>query len=407
MKRLISILFLCLSLHTKTIFISDQCEQIHQRMYLVRRLEGTISALHTLNHKLSIDSFVLEQHPFEHPMIKEVITAINSQKNLQPLFDLWGQFTAYKKLSDEQFVQEFIGLLFTTMIQLDDLRRNIKRKAVPIPVVLSGVSFTEALAQHLYQVQRLKKPLDFLKNISCQKNDLFDQDFSSSECDCTFIRNYTFSHAEINRCIKQIIADRSMVPITHLAADFINFKFIHDKIFQKEFMLLIFTAYRNLLINNALRFDYTVKKSTAALFNFLYENAEKISLEQILDAIDTIADELPSLLKKNRPSTAERCKEFAKKYWWGIPSVFTPPLIVYFLYTWRCKKTEINSTNQKRDNKIKENKRLLQKSALFKSTEAGQINNLKTRLENSLRRRGGKRKNTNLEELFKTKNGSF
>ena len=123
----------------------------------------------------------------------------------------------------------------------------------------------------------------------------------------------------------------SLTPLFGLFQEFGRFRLIQDEKFNKEFLLLVFGVYKNLLIHNAQHKKLSIKKSTLAMIAYLYENLDKLPLEQILDTIDLLSEELPHLLEEYDIKSDMDWKEWLKEHWWVPPLVLTTIGIKVFL----------------------------------------------------------------------------
>lgn len=321
-----TILFLIASsvcIYAEESFVIPQlCENITRRTYLLSRLEKMMSLLQTTH--LHAEQINFNAAHYAHPMIQSTISAIHDEGGLHPLFELWDHLKEYKSINDCQLIREFTRLALSIPVNLH-CNHQIKRAAKPdIKLSLSGMTFTEAVTLRNYYVQRLKRPISFLKNVKCNRSDIFEQ--PKPGCNCSFISNYHFSHPEIKRVVTHMEQHNSLDPLIKLAHEFEKLKLIQDGAFQKQFMVLIFTTYRNLLINNAVVHHIIIKKNTLELMAHLYDELEQLPLEELLDAIDLLAEELPPLLEKYEFNSSMEWKIWLKKYWWvpvGISGLVT------------------------------------------------------------------------------------
>lgn len=304
----LSIITLCAE---RSLVIPELCESITRRTYLLSRLERMILMLRVTK---SSKKFSLNSALFSHPTIITTIKQIDDNNSLQPLFDLWDYLKEYRSIDDCQLIHEFTKLTLSIPVTMH-YGPHIKKMAHPdIKLSLNGITFTEAVTLRHYYAQRLKRPLSFLKQVKCKKTDYFEQ--AANGCNCLLITNYQFSHPEIKRVVSHMEQHNSLDPLLKLGNEFEKMKLIQDEQFQKQFMGLIFTTYRNLLINNASTHHLPIKKNTLELMAHLYDELEQLPLEQLLDAIDLLAEELPPLLEKYEFNSSMEWKTWLKKYWW-------------------------------------------------------------------------------------------
>ena len=182
----------------------------------------------------------------------------------------------------------------------------------------------------MYVTKRLENPLATLKSIRCNKDTFFESTVRNN-CQCVFESHISFKHKAINHCIDQMASVNSLEPLLKLAQEFGRFKFIQDEQFNKEFLLLVFGAYKNLLTHNAEHKNIQLKKSTLALITQLYQNLDSLPLEQILDTIDLLSEELPQILENYDIQTDMNWKQWLKKNWWVPPVVVATLGIKVFL----------------------------------------------------------------------------
>ncbi len=306
------------------IVISKFCELVHQRSYLISRLENPIRLLKR-SYKAK-QNLTIDKDSFKHPIIVQKLRAIQKQQNLTPLFDLWESLQSLQYLNDPNFAREFARLVLATQRAL--ALSNLQNKQYchkelldsDILLSLSGTTYTESNTIRYYYAHRLTKHIHMLQSIRCNKDRFFED--TSECCNCTFVSQYTFTHPEIKRCIKQMEKRNTLAPLIDLFHSFSKLKLIQDNLFLKEFLLLVLTAYRNLVINNANKKGVTIKKSTLDTVALLYENIDHLPLEQILDVIDLLADELPPLIEKYEFMSDIKWKAWLKKYWWVPPFIF-------------------------------------------------------------------------------------
>lgn len=68
---------------------------------------------------------------FKHEAVQGCLESILRTKNLEPLFDLWRHFMAYKFADDSLFLQEFVALEYMLYCKLIDCLRIVTLKDVP------------------------------------------------------------------------------------------------------------------------------------------------------------------------------------------------------------------------------------------------------------------------------------
>ncbi len=324
MKKIISLFFLLVLSNTsfcdKKIIITQFCEHYHQRSYFILRLEKIIESIKKNNKKKYTYSFNQEQ--FSSPSILPCLQKIQKRNSLQPFYNLWEEVKHYKYLEEKPFAHDFTKLLFS--IQHTIYSHNIKTKGIPsfdIKFSLEGRSYTEATTVRNYYFKRLRCAFLLLKNVPCSKQSLFDAE--STGCDCTFITHHTFLNKDIKKCIKQMERQQSVKPLIALSKDFYSCKLIQDIVFLREFITLTFIVLRNIFINNIHAPFTSVQKKHTNHIAHIYQNLDKLPLEEILEAIDLLHKELPALLEKYQFNSKMKWRTWLKKYWWVPPTLLT------------------------------------------------------------------------------------
>lgn len=316
MKRLIIVLaayaMITVCDVSMTVVVPAMCENITRRTYLLSRLERIMNALKKFNATYAHIS--ISETLFKHPELITIASLINSNNNLDSMFVLWEKLKEYKNIDDFLLMQEFTKLILVLPSHIQPNRALLEQTRADIHLSLEGTSYIEAVTLRRYYAERLKRAIAFLNYVPCGQKDFFEE--QKPGCDCSFITNYEFRHGEIKKIIENMQQENTLMPLIKLAHEFNSLKLINDSDFQKQFMVLIFTTYRNLVINNAAKYNYTIKKNTLATILTLYDNIERIPLEQILDAIDVLAEELPIILEKYEFNSKISWKKWLEKYWW-------------------------------------------------------------------------------------------
>ena len=325
----ISLVFISQVINSADLVISDFCELVHFRTYYIHRLEQSIALLKNKDKKNKIE-WRINKQPFKEKHILNAIDGINAKNTLQPFFNLWDLILSLKYLDDKNLLKEFAILLYILHNNLRIKQPEIKNLVESdLQLSLAGTNFTEAITIRIYYAHRLQIPIQRLKSIKCNKDTFFEH--IENGCDCTFISNYDFQHPAILSCIKKIDVQSSLSPVLDLWLEFSNFKQIQDELFLKEFLLLVFTTYRNLLINNAFIHQTPIKKATLEIISQIYEHLESIPLEQILEAIDVLTEELPEIMQEYEINSDMAWKKWLKKYWWVGPVVGTALVIRIYM----------------------------------------------------------------------------
>lgn len=309
----------------KTIIICKFCEMVHERSYFLRRLKKIIDIFQHLDKSPRVNTDFNNFSPelFSHPRIKRLIISLENTSSLGAFFNLWDELCDYKYINDELLIKEFTR--FTLLITKKICPECYTKSTNPLDIsfTLSSGSYTEAVTIRDYYSTRLKKPLELLSHIKCNKDSLFESVSRDHECNCVFESHIRFKHGDINRCIDLMSSKNSVSPLLQLGKEFSKYRLIQDEKFNREFLLLVFGVYKNLITYNALHKNLSINKSTLTLISYIYENLEHLPLEQILDATDLLSEELPHLLDNYEIKEESNWKAWFKKNWWVPPILLT------------------------------------------------------------------------------------
>jgi hypothetical protein len=344
-------------------------EHVYKRYYFIARLEKTMEFFVFLkeHNYFSIDTACIKKiyaykYYFVHEVITKTIDNLVASNSIEPLFETWFEFRSYKYLYDEIFLQEFtkLILLFSERIlshtmqhqeepffnsgkiqamlesgfrapeveQLEyidfiiDFLQKIILKNKSIFTKLSiwrgylKKNYTQAVSQRLYFLNRLQKPVSLILEFYKKPTVCFQ---TIRACSLIFDNKATFSHERINLCIVAMEKECSLEPFVELWHDFKHYKYLDDDLFIKEFSKAIFILEKNIIING-LAFE-PIKRNSFDFLLGLYEKIDALPLEEILNAIDLLAHELPLISQKYELETDMTWKQWFKKYWWAPPLI--------------------------------------------------------------------------------------
>ncbi len=159
----------------------------------------------------------------------------------------------------------------------------------------------------------MQQSITVLQKISCKKERFFE--LWESGCNCTFVTHYHFQNDEIAQCVAAMETSKDFAPLLHLSRDFDNHAHLHDDVFSREYLLLIFIAYRNLIINNAVKKDKHLKKGVMYVMAEVYEAIDSIPPDKILEAIELLTHELPAFLEEHEFNSDMSWKQWLKEHW--------------------------------------------------------------------------------------------
>ncbi|HLE76639.1 MAG TPA: hypothetical protein VI521_02570 [Candidatus Babeliales bacterium] len=298
--------------------ITQFCEQFHQRSYFILRLEQIIHSIQ--RHHIAPFPFQFNHEKFNNATILRCIQKIETTQSLQPFYTMWKDVKRYKYLEDQSFALDITKLLFSIQHTLyTQTKQNKEPISFDIDLYLKDSNYTEATTIRQYHVERLSDIFSLLKTIKCSQKSLFEEEHK--DCDCTFITHHDFSNKSIRDCIAHIETQKSLDPLFELYEEFTHFKLIQDELFLREFTSLTFIVARNIFINNLKTPPTPLQKRRKSHIAHIYENLDKIPIEEILEAIDLLNKELPEILEKFEFNSDLSWKAWLKKYWWLPPTV--------------------------------------------------------------------------------------
>lgn len=346
---------------------------VYRRFYFINRLHKTMTLfftldknLHPKNRSLNYEIlFNFDLLPFQHNKIKNSILDMQKKRSLKPLFMIWTDFVNYQSIDDQLLVEEFtkeILVVSRNLIISSQTIPNQEKKtyfseffktiALPpcalldiidnyvslflhynpslaqlvqwIPHFIDEKKYTriidlkpfvhvDEVIERFYHIQRLNKPLVMLEKantfpIYIRMNYITKSPFLE-------IHNIaSFSHPNIISCMKVMNQTKTLEPLIELWQDIEQYKHIHDTLLMREFLILVYAMYIDLHSQLCAH-----QKNNRAII--LLETIESLPLEEILQAIDILSKELPSLLDKYELKSDMSWKEWFKKYWWAPPLV--------------------------------------------------------------------------------------
>lgn len=342
-------------------------EFVHNRFYYIRRLEQSVPRIIKNEKKIidflnSFDNFPYENSdiPFKHPLIHQAFLSIFETKTLQAYSHLWNQFNSYHLIEDILFLDEFIKgtayfaifflkknefvsddfkILYTHDIAQLDREQCLLliRMACDTTVTHTELFFRpfssiteierqihplveiDIIAERFYHIHRLEQAIQFLYKSVQKKDFLIMKDMLIS-----FGESHS-NHQIIMLYIKKIENEGSIQPFFDLWELIKRYEYIQDEQLIKDFSSLLFTFYADLFIyyaEYARRASKPEFQSTVQQIIELYQQVEKLPIDQILDAIDILTQELPPLIELCTAKSTGSWREWVKKYWW------VPPVII-------------------------------------------------------------------------------
>jgi len=305
---------------------------VNRRYYFIERLRKTINLLTRIKERTEqvnslINKIVKRNIPiFKHERIQYSMNEIIKTRSLKPLFMVWDDFTSYRSIEDELFVEEFTKEIFiiTKGIFNDQAIKSHELSAFSPEEILDRIDElfpdtlrsdltdvqshieSEQIYQRFYVIQRLFPALTLMHTIHRSKEISIIQ------------YEEKFSDSYICYIIQKIAQQNSLEPLLMLWEDIQQYKHMNER-FIKEASLLFFYTYKHFahqLIPHRGSFDDVV---------LLYESINSLPIEEILTAIDTIHDILSDQVSEEdeRPWGT-----LLKKHWWIHPVLVGGTLLI-------------------------------------------------------------------------------
>ena len=328
---------------------------VGRRYYHIIRLRQAVNLFKKIQHDLENHSKLINKETlfnfrqiekFQHRDIRASFTQMQREKILTPLFLVWDDFVSFKCLDDQIFIEEFTKEVFIISANLlsssksnhKDIDSDITQGTIPLDQLLNLIglyidqfmsnyehntfkAITENLndvvplvkmdqvALRYYHIKRLYNPIKLLKLINAQH--LLPHDKFKT----------AFHHPTIIATLQEVELNATFTPVLDLYQAIQHYKYIDDIELVREYSLLIACVYTKIISMIALK-DMVPVKTKTDYFITLFDQLKDAPLEEILDALNLIADEFPSMLQQYELNSKLSWKQWFKKYWWA------PPLIV-------------------------------------------------------------------------------
>lgn len=342
---------------------------IHQRYYLIKRLEGPINVffqVYELNHKNTLRPHELfRSHKivdFQDPVVSECVQKMSERQTLDPFRILWEQFLSYKFIDKQEFARE-------TLILLLSLYKDLLAGFMSDMVVLRSnqPELSKLLAQHhtigdidpvmnthdiydsfmsivtliestntcdfvinnnmrFYHIQRLLRPMYILSRYQYNI-----KEFGSI---CT-----QFKHDRIRQCALLLEGASSIKPLFKLWQCFVSYDFIEDDDMLQEFIHLIICVYSHLEIEDKgqkipffpdlSKASALYKKPDAQTVIQIYQVLHSIPILALLDLLDDVVDQFDSFSNQYELHNKELSwAEWVKQYWWSAPVMVSKFILI-------------------------------------------------------------------------------
>lgn len=348
------------------------CNYVYRRFYFVKRLHNTMLLFLDVEDRIKkkdykhteLDSMFnfTPSITFTDMRIQRSIDLMTQKRSLKPLFMIWDDFTSYKSIKDQLFVEEFTKEVFiisrNMLITLASHDEFVVvppiRLHVPLEELLNDI---DIMTKMIYQLQVKKTSLTYEHNarivdlhtfahiddvmmryylIKRLKYAINQLDFHSYHK--PFIKQkiaITWHHPHIITCIHVMEQSATLDPLYDLWDDVLQYKYIQDDLFMHEFAQLILVTYTDLLTYYNEHQESSHKDALSAALE-LYQLIDKLPLNEILDIIDIITHDLPPLLEKYEFDTDMSWQAWLRKYWWA-PPIIIATIAIHILMNWEAK----------------------------------------------------------------------
>ncbi|NRB21222.1 hypothetical protein HRU45_00570 [Candidatus Dependentiae bacterium] len=347
----------------QTVPITQFSNKVHRRFYFVERLHTTMEVLAQLNEKLDQCNFLVRSNQTCLKQVKKNCIP----KALKPLFMMWEDFSIYKRLEDDLFVEEFTkeifvvakAKLFEELTARGALRRVLKSKLdevsylsieqrVDLVAAIGGFlrghrtldeltdeieeifalsknnNFDDITSQvdservlhRFYHVERLRSQLNILNILKRLDLNFFkdtqDQEATEHQLD----DKITFKHQRVKRAVQGMTLTGNLDSLINLLEDFNEFTYMGDDEFARESMVALFLAEKNIIVNHAVK---TKDANAIAQIIALYQTINSLPIEELLTAIDLLTKAFEEVLGQTEESSGSSWNSIFNDSWWSKP----------------------------------------------------------------------------------------
>lgn len=291
------------------LYVSMRTGLIYQRFYFIKRLHHAVDALQ--NNDLRGMCFEqLDPLVFQNKVIQNAVFQMKKTGQINSLNELWHAFEGYQYLYDSLFAKEYISLI--CIIYMIQKSYYISYKSVSIEYLLSYLDYcldshnncfdhntrekfikdvmvTDHVAKRYFIIKRLHKVVSFV-NRCCYKEpsalsvavsiQLINQDM------------YYFQHVRMKEVLKRMSDSYSLEPLLEVWQECLQYRYVSDDLFVKELIRGFLLFYKIFLL------QYSFKKVDGQIVPImnhifgLYENIDKLPLEEILEILDMATEGL-------------------------------------------------------------------------------------------------------------------
>ena len=323
------IIAICTSVTTmldcsQTYSINQNTRHIYHRFYMINRLKKTVDFL--IKSQKIIDSHLcykaIGSTTWRHEEIQQVVQEIEQQEQLTPLFRFWERLCSYRYMYDELLETEFACVILLICQQIKVEETECSRS------LLQETVNTDHIAHNFYIINRLKKPIEKLYEVYRQSTHFFEQD-PKKKGEFFFDEFKEYKHSRISDCVKEIQETQSFKPIKRIYKECAQYRYAGDDSFLREQLCLIFFAYKVMLNKKLSNQSEQVIMHEMDTIQYITQNLDEFSTDQILTAIDMMTDKLSTIhdLEKRGKNGAS-----GKLYLVSIPIIVTGSIYVLYNY---------------------------------------------------------------------------
>ncbi len=348
--------------------VSEFCEQVHKHKCFVRLLKKTIKILKKKNyypiiaHHIKNNGIKDTQIIFKHPFIQTALNQVKQTKNLRPFFKIWHELSQFKFMDDGLIIKEFTQIILyvsknilinqmsykkrgdtlvpqinntcdsaleneqveqivhiinlctdsfeliqsNSLESLNELWNSPQQKTTIELTAFEENLYTEQCTLIYFLIQRLKYTYYLAKKLHKTKPHIFKKQK-------TFDTSTEYTNIRIKRCQTDMYYTQSLLPLLHLWKEFNEYRYINNPTFLQEFLCLTLNAEKHIVLATTAQ-----KKLRIPIGHILalYNNIENLSIEELLNGIDAVAEVLPEIIEHYELNADMTWKDWAKKYWW-------------------------------------------------------------------------------------------
>lgn len=248
----------------------------------------------------------LEPARFFNSEIRDVIDQMKVDRSIKPIGRLWQIFTSYQHLYDKTFTHECIFLIYLLYMPQQTRSDNMLQGSPEhllhlLDAYTDGTDgeseqFKELLvyekidpddiARRYFVIKRLQKTMLFMETVC--KN-LFNKDMIKQIIydEIKSFEQISIKNALINVCIQE-----RFEPFLHIWQECQQYRYAADDSFLQEMLRSILLIYRALLLKQLSKETEQLIISEMEHVLEVYENLDKLPLDEALNAIDVTTETL-------------------------------------------------------------------------------------------------------------------